>query len=88
MTMLCFADGLDDNVVKAELELVSWTKVVDVMKDGGVIKRILNDSSDYKTATAESNVKLRFAFCSTAAVCIRSSLTLKKGYQRSCFFGA
>ena len=75
MTMLCFADGLDDNVVKAELELVSWTKIVDVMKDGGVIKRILNDSSDYKTATAESSVKLRFVFCSTAAVCIRSSLT-------------
>ena len=61
LTMLCFADGHDDSVVTAELQLVSWTKIVDVMKDGGVIKKILKDSSDYKTATAESTVKLRLA---------------------------
>lgn len=58
--MLCDnADGLGEGIIKAELELLSWKKVVDVTKDGGVIKRVLKDSSDYKTATAESTVKVR-----------------------------
>lgn len=51
--------GLGEATIKAELELLSWKKVVDVTKDGGVIKRVLKDSSDYKTATAESTVKVR-----------------------------
>ena len=63
VSLVCFADGVGEETVKAELELVSWKKVVDVTKDGGVVKRVLKDSSDYKTATVESTVKIRLALC-------------------------
>ena len=42
-----------------ELELLSWNQVVDITKDGGVIKKSTKESSDYKTATPESTVKVR-----------------------------
>ena len=41
------------------MELLSWKKVIDITKDGGVIKKTLNESTDYKTATVESTVKVR-----------------------------
>ena len=41
------------------MELLSWKKVTDITKDGGVIKKVLKDSTDYKTATVESTVKVR-----------------------------
>ena len=43
----------------AELELISWKQVKDVTSDGGVIKKVIKESTDYKTATVESTVKLR-----------------------------
>ena len=43
----------------AEVELLSWKKVTDITKDGGVVKKTLNESTDYKTATVESTVKVR-----------------------------
>ncbi len=58
---LC-ADGLSGDIVQnAELELLSWKKVTDVTRDGGVIKKVLKESTDYKTATVESTVKVRCA---------------------------
>ena len=58
-----FADGAgdDDAVQHADIELLSWKKVTDVTKDGGVIKKVLRESTDYKTATVESTVKVRWA---------------------------
>ena len=54
------ADGLSsDSVQHAELELVSWKRVKDITGDGAVIKKVLKESTDYKTATLESTVKLR-----------------------------
>lgn len=56
-----FADGLGGEAVQhAEVELLSWKKVTDITKDGGVIKKVLQESTDYKTATVESTVKLRY----------------------------
>ena len=57
--MAC-ADGIGQQTAKAELELLSWNKIVDVTKDKGVIKKILKESTDYKTATAESTVTVRY----------------------------
>lgn len=52
--------GLSGNSVQhAEVDLVSWKKVTDITKDGGVIKKVLKDSTDYKTATVESTVRVR-----------------------------
>ena len=54
------ADGLSgEGVQHAEVELLSWKKVTDITKDGGVVKKTLNESTDYKTATVESTVKVR-----------------------------
>jgi len=54
------ADGLSgEGEQHAEVELLSWKKVTDITKDGGVIKKTLNESTDYKTATVESTVKVR-----------------------------
>lgn len=56
-----FADALGGEAVQhAEVELLSWKKVTDITKDGGVIKKVLQESTDYKTATVESTVKLRY----------------------------
>ncbi len=55
------ADGLSGvGVQHVEVELLSWKKVTDITKDGGVIKKTLNESTDYKTATVESTVKVRY----------------------------
>ncbi|KAL0047086.1 hypothetical protein WJX82_006178 [Trebouxia sp. C0006] len=52
--------GLSSQGVQhVEVELLSWKKVIDITKDGGVIKKTLNESTDYKTATVESTVKVR-----------------------------
>lgn len=57
--LLC-AGGLSGSAVQhAEVELVSWKQVKDVTSDGGVIKKIIKESTDYKTATVESSVKVR-----------------------------
>lgn len=54
------ADGLGGNTVQhAEVDLVSWKEVKDISKDGAIIKKIIKESTDYKTATYESTVKLR-----------------------------
>ncbi len=68
-----FADGLTgEGVQHVEVELLSWKKVTDITKDGGVIKKTLNESTDYKTATVESTVKVRYV--SLAAFCRRYSI--------------
>lgn len=44
----------------ADVELISWKQVKDITSDGGVIKKVVKESTDYKTATAESTVKVRY----------------------------
>lgn len=58
--LLLRADGLSGNSAQhAELELVSWKQVKDVTSDGGVIKKVIKESTDYKNATVEATVKVR-----------------------------
>lgn len=54
------ADGLSgDSPQHAEVELLSWKQVKDITSDGGVIKKVIKESTEYKTATIESTVKVR-----------------------------
>jgi len=39
------ADGEGDSVLQFEVELLSWIRVVDVCKDGGVLKKIMEKGS-------------------------------------------
>ena len=54
----------------AELELVSWKQVKDVTSDGGVIKKVIKESTDYKTATIEATVKVRCRSLLTCGSCL------------------
>ncbi|KAL3141268.1 hypothetical protein ABBQ38_003603 [Trebouxia sp. C0009 RCD-2024] len=48
-----------DSPQHAEVELLSWKQVKDITSDGGVIKKVIKESTEYKTATIESTVKVR-----------------------------
>lgn len=54
----------------AEVELVSWKQVKDITNDGGVIKKTIKESTDYKTATVESTVKVRCRSLLTSGCCL------------------
>lgn len=46
--------------LEAELELVSWKQVSNITDDGLVVKKILQESSDYNTPNAEAKVTVRY----------------------------
>ncbi len=69
------------------MELLSWKKVIDITKDGGVIKKTLNESTDYKTATVESTVKVRCVSLAALWGCILGALQHTTGLQKVACLG-
>ena len=46
--------------LEAHVALISWAKVEQVTKDGGIMKKCLKPSTEYKTPGPESKVKVRW----------------------------
>ena len=46
--------------LEARVALISWAKVEQVTKDGGIMKKCLKPSTEYKTPGPESKVKVRW----------------------------
>ena len=46
--------------LEAHVALISWAKVEQVTKDGGIMKKCLKPSTEYKTPGPESKVKIRW----------------------------
>ena len=45
--------------LEAHVALISWAKVEEVTKDGGIMKKCLKPSTEYKTPGPESKVTIR-----------------------------